>query len=239
MSPRGASGAVVLMTGNPRVEEARKNLPRRFLRVLHAELRAAIRGARGIDLIVASDGREGFRLETDGETRVVRCSGLADRIDVAIDTARSWGYGSVVVVAGDVTGLDSAGLETAFETLARTDCVFAPSSDGGFALVGLTSGALLDWTRIPWFSNEAADGLRRELERVCLEWAELARIDDIDDRVSARHAIRTPLLSRRVRASLLGRLGSTVVETDVIVRARAFAPDRTIHLRAPPRFVLA
>lgn len=226
--------AVVLFTGNPRAEEARKQLPRRFLGHLQRALIGAVRATRGVDLIVASDTGGGFRIASSDRVRTVRCNDLGERVNVSLETASDWGYRSVMIVAGDVAGLEPAWFDQAFDVLEQTDAVVAPSRDGGFSVVGLHAGATIDWSRIPWFTDSAADGLRRELRRAGLASIELDPVDDVDDPASALRLARAPHVDSRTRALLLGLLRNPSSLPFEDRRPAWVHAPLAIDLRAPP-----
>lgn len=226
--------AVVLMTGDPRSEEARKGLPRRFLGALHAHLAGAIRATPGLDLIVASDSKDAFTLEGGTRVRSVRCADLGSRVQAAIDTARDWGYRWVLVAAGDVPSLTSELLDRARGLLKGNDCVLAPSRDGGFSLVGLRSDAVVDWQRIPWFTSRVAHALREALAVAGLERNEIQCLDDIDDFPGAVRLVRSLLLPAPLRGLLVGLLRSVGEGESKPAPFFPHMPAPATRLRAPP-----
>ncbi|MCM2317579.1 MAG: DUF2064 domain-containing protein [Thermoanaerobaculia bacterium] len=182
--------AVVLFTGNPRVEERQKHLPARFLSTLHRELRSTIERMAGVDLVVASEDAGGFRVDCDGTTsRLVNGAegGLAARVELAFNAAFAAGYDSVVVLAGDILGLRRETLEQSFERLEETDgsCVLGPSGDGGFYLAGLRSGTSFDWSSIPWRSSDVSIAFCASAVEAGLVVRIVERLDDVDSLADA------------------------------------------------------
>jgi hypothetical protein len=229
--------AVVLFTGNPRVEERRKRLPSRFLSTLHRRLRATVGRIGDVDLGVASEAPHGFRVELGGMTRRLSSGDLAGRVALAFEAAFDAGYDSVLVLAGDILGLRRDVIERSFEALEERDgtCVLGPSGDGGFYLVGLRRGTPFDWSSIPWCSAEASLAFCASAVEAGLVVRVVERLDDVDsldDAVRLTEALRPSFLQlqRELRSLLRHRLHAAPR------RPRARRRDRTASraLRAPP-----
>jgi glycosyltransferase A (GT-A) superfamily protein (DUF2064 family) len=229
--------AVVLFTGNPRVEERQKRLPSRFLSTLHRELRATIARMPGVDLVVASEDAAGFRIDCGGLTARLVEGGLASRVELAFNAAFAAGYDSVVVLAGDILGLRRQTLEQSFERLEETmgSCVLGPSGDGGFYLVGLRSGTPFDWSSIPWRSSDVSVAFCASAVEAGLVVRIVERLDDVDslaDAVRLTDALHPSFheLRRTLRSLLSVRLHSTSSRPRIERCNRGAARQ----LRAPP-----
>lgn len=229
--------AVVLFTGNPRVEERQKHLPARFLSTLHRELRSTIERMAGVDLVVASEDASGFRVDCGATISRLREGGLAARVQLAFDSAFAAGYDSVVVLAGDILGLRRETLEQSFERLEETDgsCVLGPSGDGGFYLAGLRSGTSFDWSSIPWRSSDVSIAFCASAVEAGLVVRIVERLDDVDSLADAARLIDSlhPAfheLRRALRSLLSVRLHAIPARPRIERCNRGMARQ----LRAPP-----
>jgi glycosyltransferase A (GT-A) superfamily protein (DUF2064 family) len=234
---KNASRAVILFTGNSLREEREKGLPPRFLGVVHGCLEATVRGLGRTDLLLAGDDDEGFFVDAAGVRLRTPASALSERVGDAVSFAFASGYGSVLLLAGDVLGLRCETLERSFAWLESNEssCVLGPSGDGGFYLCGLRRGMSIDWSAIPWCSPDAAAAFRRAAAGSGLTLLTLEQLDDIDslaDAVRLTEALgpRFTALKRMLRALLLHKRPA------VFPRPRASRFDRVAAglLRAPP-----
>lgn len=234
--------AIVLFTGDPKREAVRKGLPRGVLGTLHGKLIETIRRRSDTALVIASDSAGQFLLSSGGRLAQSKVATLGEKIAAAYRFAFELGSESVLVLAGDVAGVDSALLDDAFrklETSPRT-CVLGPSGDGGFYLFGLNrSGRLassIDWNRIPWFTAASSGALARI---VCEAGGSVlfgSRVDDID---SLADAIRVTNRLSRAFLELRATLQSLLV-INPAASALPFVPHSVdLHrhslLRGPPR----
>jgi len=93
--------------------------------------------------------------------------------------------GSVILIGSDIPELTSAIVETAFTSLKTNDCVFGPSRDGGYYLIGIndkSSHHLVNilFDQMPWSTDKV---LETSLQRVSdseLSYSLLKRLSDID-----------------------------------------------------------
>jgi glycosyltransferase A (GT-A) superfamily protein (DUF2064 family) len=229
------SRAVILFRGDPRLEEKRKHLPRRFLSVLHDSLVRTIRRTPGADLIVASGTGEHFELSCGDATRSINASTFADKVDGAVRFAFDSGYESVLLLAGDIAGLTLPVISDAFDRVEKKpgSVVVGPSGDGGFYLLALTRSAGIDWQKIPWFTTRALAGLVGQLVDRKLACFISPRIDDVDDHASAISVVRSlpaSLLKRTLQSIL--RMPAMPVSVSVCIRERLVVP--LLSPRAPP-----
>ena len=227
--------ALILFTGNARREEARKGLPPRFLSVLHRELVATARALDGVDLLVASEGAQGFRIAGPLFTIASESTSLGGKIEDAVVHAFAFGYRRVLVVAGDVPGLTREVLSGAFEALQRNDAVIGRSPDGGFYLAGFRKLPRIAWASLPWCTEQVFDALVAAIQKNRMRLAQLDDLGDIDSRadaVRALNAMRARELRARCRVLLSMLAMQTPVESEPAATAsRRVSPDQ---LRAPP-----
>ena len=76
---------------------------------------------------------------TPGSTRMQEGPDLGIRLLQLFAWATGDGYDRVVVISSDVPHLPARVIDSAFEALAKCDVVLAPSEDGGYHLVGMSS----------------------------------------------------------------------------------------------------
>lgn len=234
--------AIVLFTGDPQREAARKGLPARFLGALHRQLIETLEHSANADLIVAADGGGAFTLHSasSGTTRAF-AETLAEKVATALNHVRTLGYDSIVLLAGDVAGLELSSVHQAFEDLAGTGprCVVGRSGDGGFYLLGLNAAAAADerlqWSALPWFTDRCAVVLCDRALGLGWQISFANELDDIDciaDATRIVSRLTTPAFRRlrRVLVSLLTqRPGRFAVPAGVFFTARS-----TAALRGPP-----
>lgn len=210
------SRAIVLFTGDPKREALRKGVPARFLDTLHQHLKVTVQERRGVRLVVASEDAGQFTLTCGDHTRSEASLSLGGKITAAFQFAFALGCESVLLLAGDVAGIDAKLLEESFDTLDRDAkrCVIGPSRDGGFYLLGLNrSGALatsIHWDAITWFASSTASELGAQAVQHGAELELVRRVDDIDSladaiRVTAELPSAFLLLRNRLRSLLVSR----------------------------------
>ena len=205
--------AVVLFTGDARREEAQKGLRPRFLASIHDSLARAIRRVAGVDLLIASDRDDEFRIGG----RLVHATTLGDKIEQAFSSARASGYERVIVLAGDIV-LPPATLERAIAELQSYESVIGPSPDGGFYLIGFNGAPRVDWNAVAWFTSHAFDDVVAQLGTFA-SLPELRDVDSLDD-------------ARAVAPSLIN---NHVIDCRREIVIPLAPPLRSTQLRAPPR----
>ncbi|MGC8508294.1 MAG: TIGR04282 family arsenosugar biosynthesis glycosyltransferase [Thiomonas sp.] len=91
---------------------------------------------------------------------------------------------AALLLGSDIPALNAALLLEAADVLGETDCVFVPTIDGGFALVGSTRAAAarleLVFAGQNWSTPRVMAEVRPRLREQGLRWAELEAVSDID-----------------------------------------------------------
>lgn len=86
-----------------------------------------------------------------------------------------------VLVGSDAMSLTVGDLKDAFAALREHDAAFAPSEDGGFALVGLRRSIEGLFEALPWGSDTLMAVTRRRLDELGVDWVQLRTLWDVDE----------------------------------------------------------
>ncbi|HVR43779.1 MAG TPA: DUF2064 domain-containing protein [Thermoanaerobaculia bacterium] len=234
LDPSGtAARAVVIFAGDPRREARSKGLPPRLLSALHSRIASSAGSLPAIDLFFAFDAAGGIRLDSSGTSCELACGSALDRKVSAVLQILSARYDAVVLLAGDLPGVDPDVLEAALHSLESSDpaAAIGPSGDGGFYLAGFNRAPSFDWAALPWHGERLALELARALGAAGFELTILPRCDDID---SAGDAIRLARAAAGpIRSLILGiMLRSPALPEPHGSPSRPFTAS--LHVRAPP-----
>lgn len=115
------------------------------------------------------------------ETRVQVGEDLGQRMDGAFRALFAEGLERVVLIGSDCPYLSAAILGDALAALKRSDTVFVPALDGGYALVGQRSPARDLFGGIPWSTPEVWRLTRERIAAGGWSCAVLPSVEDIDD----------------------------------------------------------
>ncbi len=100
-----------------------------------------------------------------------------------------------LIIGGDCPVLEPDHLDDALDALHEgDDCVFSPTEDGGYALVGSRIAAPRLFHNIRWSTPAVMSQTRRRLHRLQLSWTLLPKVWDVDERVDYLRAKRKNLL---------------------------------------------
>lgn len=205
---------VVLFRGDPRRDERQKCLPRRFLSTLHAAILKTISRVAGVDVLIARDVGDDFRL---GEG-CWQLDSLAERVETAIAYGFSRGYARVLLLAGDIVDVRRDDLLQALQALdgSARRAAIGFSGDGGFYAAGFSVQPEVDWTHVLHDRSNAGAELTEALCADGFVVEELPPVDDVDTRADAERLVR-----RQRRSRLHRRLIAEL--TSILQRAIAFA----------------
>lgn len=233
--------AIVLFTGDPKREAIRKGVPARLLATLHRHLTATIRGHQEIRLVVASEHQGRFSLASEGVVEECSSDSLGAKIDSAFRFSFGLGCDSVILLAGDVAGVDLPLIEGAFATLGSEPerCVIGPSRDGGVYLLGLNrSGSLatsIEWNEIPWFAASTGAELIARASALGAQISFVRSVDDIDSLADAvRMTARLSPAFVSLQARLLSLLAASAVAPDRRFTVAPLRPRMASLFRGPP-----
>lgn len=166
--------------------------------------------ALNVDTFIFYEGdRQFFEAEAPGAVLVEQHEGgLGRRLEEALDTLASMGYGAKVVIGTDAPDLPPAYVKGAFESLEANDAVFGPATDGGYYLVAVRGGYGALFSEIPWSSDAV---LRISLERaesssmtsfLLPTWSDVDSFEDL-----LRPELRDPSNGAPLTRAFLAELG--------------------------------
>lgn len=118
--------------------------------------------------------RPGVTLTPQGE------GNLGQRMQRAFASALAQ-YARVILIGTDAPALDAAVLQQAAAALKDNDAVFAPASDGGYVLVGLSRAAPTLFDGIDWSTDKVMAQTRIRAVAAGLTVREMATLDDVDE----------------------------------------------------------
>lgn len=102
---------------------------------------------------------------------------------------------TALIIGGDCPVLQPEHLQQTFAALqASDDCVFTPTEDGGYALVGMRKGHARLFHNIRWSTPQVMSQTCRRLDRLGLSCTVLPMVWDVDERVDYLRAKRQDLL---------------------------------------------
>ena len=199
MSGVAREPVVIVFARVPRLGEVKTRLARSVgdpeaLRVHRAllsrtlEQAASLAGAR-VQLAIAGDDAEGESASlaaASGAELVRQCEGdLGARMDNSLRAALARSL-LPVLVGCDCPVLGADDLREAFEQLAEVDAVFAPTEDGGYALVGASREITPVFAGVPWGTPAVMAATRERMLEARLSWRELRTLWDVDDEIGYR-----------------------------------------------------
>jgi rSAM/selenodomain-associated transferase 1 len=160
-------------------------------RMLNATLEQAIAANIGqVELCCAPDKthpafthaaeRYGVQLSLQGE------GNLGMRMDRALQYALQ-SYKRVLLIGTDAPELGAAHLRDAAQLLLSQAAVFAPASDGGYVLVGLSQALPTLFEDIAWSTSAVMQQTRERLAQLGISCKELPIFNDIDEAEDLQH----------------------------------------------------
>jgi len=227
--PPSRARCVLVFARTPFLEARAKRMP--AARALFACARArvlAASAASGGDVVVAAPGAPGppppgtIGLPQRGST-------FAERLANALADARRLGYEEIVVVPGDVPGLDARHLRAAFARLRAGPTVLGPSPDGGVYLLGVRGefGSVL--AGVPWCTPQVFKTLVANAGRAAV----LPALADVDGHAHLRALLSIPRLDAEL-AFLVAALLARAAWPPPAVPAASSDPQRFPFASRPP-----
>ena len=228
--PRTRTRCVLVFARTPVLEARAKRMP--AARALFACARARVLAAAassGADLILAmpsgpAPGRpEGTRLLQRGST-------FAERLVNALTDARALGYEQIVVVPGDVPGLENRHFRTAFARLRACPTVLGPSPDGGVYLLGVRGDFEPILAGVPWCTAHVFKRLLANAGRAAV----LPVLADVDGHTHLRALRSVPKLDAELAFLVAELLARAAWSAPAVSAASSESHPSPFASRPPP-----
>ena len=224
---------VVVFARTPVLEARAKRMPAAAR--LFACARARVLGAAaasGADVLVCSPGAAGSPsratiLSQRGRT-------FAERLRNAFADTRNLGYREIVVVPGDVPGLQPRHLRAAFRRLRACSTVLGPSPDGGVYLLGIRGDFEPVLAGVPWCTRLVFARLRANAG----DAAVLSPVADVDTHRHVRALRADPALDAEL-AELVAVLLARAAAPAPLSPASPADPHRSPFASRPPPLLAA
>ncbi len=160
-------------------------------RLLREAVQSAVQAGLGpVELCVAPDASHPLFIElaaSHGLLLSVQAGGdLGERMSQALDRALAQ-QASALLMGTDAPALDAPLLRRAAAVLATHDAVFAPTFDGGYALVGLRRPLPGLFDRMNWSTPAVMADTRERLRAAGATYVELPLLHDIDEPADLLH----------------------------------------------------
>lgn len=143
---------------------------------------ARVEGAR-VRLCIAGEDRNGectaLAAVCGAQLASQQGADLGQRMRASLSGALAEGL-RPVLVGSDCPELTARDLHDAFEALEQFDAVFAPTEDGGYALVGARREIAPAFERIAWGGPDVMRATRERLGDAGIGWRELRTLWDLD-----------------------------------------------------------
>ena len=126
-----------------------------------------------------------FAAQSDGD--------LGARMQAALERALRSGA-RPLLIGSDCAALTARHLREAAGALDEHDAVFAPTEDGGYALIGLTRSEAALFAGMPWSTDAVMAETRKRLDMLGFRWHELETLWDVDRPDDYRRLVKSGLL---------------------------------------------
>lgn len=131
-------------------------------------------------VILELQQRYGITLTGQGE------GDLGERMARAFDRALAE-YAHVILIGTDAPALTATILQQADTALQTHQAVFAPASDGGYTLVGLSEELPTIFQHIQWSTSAVMQQTRERLQAAGASYIELPTMHDVDEPEDLQH----------------------------------------------------
>lgn len=228
---RPRTRCVLVFARTPFLEARAKRMP--AARALFACARARVLAAAassGADVILATpSGPTSGRPEA---TRLLqRGSTFAERLASALGDARALGYEQIVVVPGDVPGLQNRHLRAAFARLRSCPTVLGPSPDGGVYLLGVRGHFEPILAGVPWCTAHVFEALLANAGRAAV----LPALADVDGQTHLRALRSVPELDAELAFLVAELLARAAWAAPAVSAASSDSHPSPFASRPPPR----
>ncbi|WP_242116888.1 TIGR04282 family arsenosugar biosynthesis glycosyltransferase [Aestuariivivens sediminicola] len=105
---------------------------------------------------------------------------IGERMMNAFKEGFETGYEQIILIGSDLPDMNLNLIEEGFKSLSEADCIFGPSADGGYYLVGLNRLHEFIFEDKPWSQPQLLEETLRELRSKNLKFKTLMTLNDID-----------------------------------------------------------
>ncbi len=156
------------------------------------------------DLVVFYAGdKDYFRSAFPGVTLIPQGEGgLGERLERAFLALFARGYPAAAMIGSDSPDLPPRLVGEAFAALENSRFVTAPSSDGGYVLVGQRGHHPELFRDIPWSTPQVLEATRWRAAELGIGYREVAGWEDVDDLASLRRLLQRSPASATARHAL-------------------------------------
>lgn len=141
-------------------------------------------GADSLELCIAGDDLDGecgaFATASSASLTAQRGNSLGERMGEALGRSLKAGT-RPVLIGSDIPSLSAQDLRAAFGALELHESVFAPTEDGGYALIGCRRPIDPAFDAVPWGSSTVMAATRRALRAGGIDWYGLRTVWDVDN----------------------------------------------------------
>lgn len=145
-----------------------------------------------------------------GEVFIQPQGDLGARMCWAAKSALQKGMNSLII-GSDCPALDGPYLAAAQQALLQHEVVLGPASDGGYALIGLSSPVFTIFEAIPWSTDQVLAMTVDKLAEQGVSYALLDTVTDIDTPDDLRHFLAQPQASEMLGDEFHRRLSEALV----------------------------
>ena len=105
---------------------------------------------------------------------------LGNRMKAAFSLLFQKGYEQICIIGSDCYELDASVIRQAFSSLAQTDMVIGPASDGGYYLLGMRQGLKDVFQHIEWSTESVLQQTIDQIRALNSSYVLLPVLNDVD-----------------------------------------------------------
>ncbi|WP_242091878.1 TIGR04282 family arsenosugar biosynthesis glycosyltransferase [Aestuariivivens sediminicola] len=117
---------------------------------------------------------------TTASKHIQKGNTIGERMMNAFKEGFETGYEQIILIGSDLPDMNLNLIEEGFKSLSKADCIFGPSADGGYYLVGLNRLHKFIFEDKPWSQPQLLEETLRELRSKNLKFKTLMTLNDID-----------------------------------------------------------
>lgn len=194
------TNALIIFAREPRLGRVKTRLARELgarptltlYKAFIADVCVVAQQCRGVDCFIYYEGQLNARsllksYNKDFMLRKQRGKDLGQKMHNAFVDVFNEGYQKTVIIGTDCLTISAKDIMRTIRQLNRYDCVFGPSADGGYYLVGLRKPIKTLFTAIQWGTDQVLAQSVRKLSKTGKTWNFLKKQRDIDYKADLRY----------------------------------------------------